>query len=446
MSRPASESAYLAGLVPPSVAATGGIGRRRLLKGALVGAGLLGASGLLAGCGSADAVVPAAGGGIVRVGSNQSEEVPRKAYEEIAAGFGRPGLQVEINTRDHNAFQENINNYLLGQSDDVFTWFAGYRMQFFAEQGLVGNVSEIWQGMTGMTEAMRTASSGRDGHQYFVPLGYYPWGVFYRPSLFEEHGYAVPKTLQEMVVLGERMQADGLVPLAFSDKDGWPAMGTFDQLNLRLNGFDYHMALMSGLEAWDGPRARAVFDLWRDLLPLHQPDPLQRTWQESAGALERKQAGMMVIGLSQVGVQFSDANRDDLDFFAFPEIDAAIGSDAVEAPIDGFMMRAFPRNRSGALEFLAYIGQPTTQRIYTTADPTVIAANSQTDTSGYTALQRKAQRFVEDATDIAQFMDRDTRPDFASAVLLPAIQQFLADPSVAAGMLRTVEGRRKDFF
>jgi len=446
MSRPAAESAYLAGLVPPSVAATGRIGRRGLLRGALAGAGLLGASGLLAGCGAADAAPSAAGGTVVNFASNQSDDVPRKAYEEIVAGFAGSGQTVVTNTVDHNAFQENINNYLLGQSNDVYTWFAGYRMQFFAEQGLIGDISEIWQGLEGMTDALRTASSGRDGRQYFVPLDYYPWGVFYRPSLFEENGYQVPTTLDEMVLLGQQMLNAGLVPLAFADEEGWPAMGTFDQLNLRLNGFDYHMALMSGLEAWDGQRARAVFDLWRDLLPLHQPDPLKRTWQDAAAALERKQAGMMVTGMGLVGNQFSSANRDDLDFFAFPEIDAAIGTGAVEAPIDGFMMRATPRNRTGSLQFLAYLAQPTTQRIYTTADTTVVAANSLTDTSGYTALQRKAQRFVDDATDIAQFMDRDTRPDFASSVLLPAIQQFLADPEGAPAMLRTVEGRRRDFF
>ena len=42
------------------------------------------------------------------------------------------GVTVKINTVDHNTFQENINNYLQGQPDDVFTWFAGYRMRFFA--------------------------------------------------------------------------------------------------------------------------------------------------------------------------------------------------------------------------------------------------------------------------------------------------------------------------
>jgi multiple sugar transport system substrate-binding protein len=446
MPRPASESAYLAELVPPSVRATAGIRRRSLLKGALAGVGALGAGGLLAGCGSADAGAALDGEGVLKFGSNQSDEVPRKAYAEIVAGFDRPGLTVVTNTVDHNAFQENINNYLLGRSDDVFTWFAGYRMQFFAEQGLVGDISEIWQGMTGMTDALRTASSGRDGRQYFVPLGYYPWAVFYRPSLFAEHGFQVPTTLDEMVLLGEQMLAAGLVPLAFADEEGWPAMGTFDQLNLRLNGFDYHMALMTGRESWNGAPARAVLELWRDLLPLHQPDALQRTWQDAAAALERKQAGMMVMGMGLVGHQFSDANRDDLDFFAFPQIDAAIGTGAVEAPIDGFMMRAFPRNRPASLDFLSYLAQPATQRIYTTADTTVVAANSQTDTSGYTALQRKAQRFVDEASDIAQFMDRDTRPDFASAVLLPGLQQFLTDPAGLTGVLNGIESRRKDYF
>ena len=35
------------------------------------------------------------------------------------------------------------------------------------------------------------------------------------------------------------MKTDGLVPLAFGDKDGWPAMGTFDILNMRLNGYEF---------------------------------------------------------------------------------------------------------------------------------------------------------------------------------------------------------------
>ena len=38
------------------------------------------------------------------------------------------------------------------------------------------------------------------------------------------------------------MKTDGLTPIAFADKDGWPAMGTFDIINLRINGYDFHIS------------------------------------------------------------------------------------------------------------------------------------------------------------------------------------------------------------
>ena len=44
----------------------------------------------------------------------------------------KTGGIVNVNTVDHNTFQEQINSYLQGKPDDVFIWFAGYRMQFFA--------------------------------------------------------------------------------------------------------------------------------------------------------------------------------------------------------------------------------------------------------------------------------------------------------------------------
>lgn len=44
---------------------------------------------------------------------------------------------------------------------------------------------------------MRNASSTTDGRQIFMPSTYYPWGVFYRPSLFEERGYTEPRTFDE---------------------------------------------------------------------------------------------------------------------------------------------------------------------------------------------------------------------------------------------------------
>ena len=69
------------------------------------------------------------------------------------------------------------------------------------------------------------------------------------------------------------MQGDGLTPIAFGDKDGWPAMGTFDILNLRLNGYDFHVDLMAGKEKWTDPKVTTVFQKWAEILPV----PRRRT-------------------------------------------------------------------------------------------------------------------------------------------------------------------------
>ena len=61
--------------------------------------------------------------------------------------------------------------------------------------------------------------------------------VIYNKAIWDEKGYTVPTSFEEFTALAAKMQADGLVPVAFADKDGWPAMGTFDILNMRLNGY-----------------------------------------------------------------------------------------------------------------------------------------------------------------------------------------------------------------
>ncbi|MBB2987957.1 ABC transporter substrate-binding protein [Terracoccus luteus] len=448
MSRPENEAQYLASLVPPSVR---GVDRRTVLRGAL-GIGALLGTGTLAACGGGDTgsggVPTGPVSGTVTVGSNQSDAVPKAAVQSLMDAFQKAnsGTTAKINTVDHNTFQENINNYLQGSPDDVFTWFAGYRMRFFASKDLAGDVSDVWSGITGMSDALKKSSTGDDGKQYFIPATTYPWAVFYRKSVFEQRGYEVPKTLDDLKALGTTMQKDGLDPIAFGDKDGWPGMGTFDQLNLRINGYDYHVSLMAGQESWSSDKVKKVFDTWAGLLPIHQADPLGRTWQEAAQSLQQKKSGMYVLG-SFLAQQFEKGSeQDDLDFFTFPEIDSTIGTDAIEAPIDGWMMSKRPKNEAAAKKLLAYIASPPAQDILVKADPSVIATNDGADTASYTALQKKTVEFVKGAKSIAQFMDRDTRPDFASTVMIPAIQQFLKNPKDIDGLVNSIEAQKKSIF
>jgi multiple sugar transport system substrate-binding protein len=383
------------------------------------------------------------GGGAVTFGSNYSDEVPKKALADVLA---KSGQDVKVNTVDHNTFQENITRYLQATPDDVFSWFAGYRMQFFAAQGFATDISDVWGEIGGnFSEAMKAASTGQDGKQYFVPFYYYPWAVFYRKSVFESKGYQVPKTWDDYKALAGKMKADGLTPIALGDKDGWPAMGTFDYINMRLNGYDFHVSLMAGKESWEDAKVKQVFSVWREILPFCQSGANGRTWQEAAQSVVSKQTGMYVLGMF-VGQQFSGADAADLDYFPFPQLAEEHGQDSVEAPIDGFMVSSKVKNKDGAKKLLKYLAGAQAQNLYLKSDPNNVATNSQADTSGYSALQKKAAELVGGAKHISQFLDRDTRPDFASTVMIPSLQSFLNNPKDVDGLVKQIEAQKKTIF
>ncbi|MCX5135173.1 MULTISPECIES: ABC transporter substrate-binding protein [unclassified Streptomyces] len=419
--------------------------RRTLLRG-IGGAAALGAGiPLLSACGDSGS---SADPKTVTLGSNASDAVPKKAFAEIYAAFKKQsGVTVDVNTKDHNTFQEQINSYLQGTPDDVFNWFAGYRMQFFASKKLASPIDDVWDKIGGnFPDAMKKLSKGQDGKYYFVPLYTYPWAIFYRKSVFQQHGYEVPTTWDQLVALCKKMKKDGLVPIAFADKDAWPAMGTFDQINFRLNGYDFHVELMGGKASWTDPKVKAVFDHWAELLPYHQDGFMGRTWQDAAQTMVAKKAGMYLLG-SFVAQQFTNkADLDDLDFFAFPEMNPAYGQDTVEAPTDGFMVSKAPKNHSGVVKLLEYLGTPAAEQIYLKADSSVVAASSKADTSSYSALQKKAYEMISGAKSLTQFMDRDSRPDFTSTVMQPGLQKFLQNPKGVDGLLSSIERQKKTIF
>ena len=220
------------------------------------------------------------------------------AYERMK-GFAdayakKSGVEVSANYVDHNTFQESINTYLQGSPDDVFAWFAGYRMQQFAEDGLLTDLSDLWP-IDGMGDAFKEASTSSDGKQYLVPYDYYPWAVFY-PSRhstrtagaiddLRRHGRARP---------GHAGQGNRAVRLRRQGRlarDGHLRHPQHADQRVRLphepDGGD---------EAWDSTEVKKVFETWKDLLPYHQADPLGRTWQETATSLAKGEAGMMVFG------------------------------------------------------------------------------------------------------------------------------------------------------
>jgi multiple sugar transport system substrate-binding protein len=453
-------------LDPQSVSPLGSAGadskpsRRSVLKGMAGLAGLAAVPGVLAACsssssggssstGAAETTGGASAGGSISFGSNYSDPSTKGAFAALTkAATTSTKVKININTVDHNTFQNTISNYLQGTPNDLATWFAGYRLQFFAAQGLLDPIDDVWDKIGGnFNDATKNLSKGLDGHYYLVPIYNYPWVVFYNKSVFKSKGYDIPKTWDDFISLAQQMQKDGLVPLAFAEKDGWPALGTFDILNLRINGYDYHIKLMKHDVPWTDKGVTDVFDHWRQLMPYLQKGANGRIWQDAAKALENKQAGMMFQGSNQVAANYSPGNLGDLDFFPYPEINSQWGQDYMDAPTDGFMMPKKGKNKDAAKTVLEYIGTSDAESTFLRTDHWDVGVAQGLVAPTYNAIQKKSVQAISECKAVSQFMDRDTVPDMATA-MIGLIQKFINDPSASnvTSIQKSAEDQAKTIF
>ena len=271
------------------------LSRRDMLK--IAGYGSLAA--FLAACGSTSTTGGSitATGGNMSLGSYGSDPGSKAGVKAIVDAFtaANGGTKVKLNTVDHGTFQNQITSYLQGTPEDVFTWFSGHRMRFFADKGLATPIDDVWNAVkSNYTAGFEASIKGNDGHAYAVPTDYYPWAVFYRKDVWAAKNYTVPTNWDDFKKLCEQMKKDGLTPIAFADKDGWPAQGTFDILNLRMNGYDFHVNLLTGAngQKWTDPKVAQVFKKWSEITPYYSPGFKGLTWEQGADQLLRKQAGM----------------------------------------------------------------------------------------------------------------------------------------------------------
>ena len=406
---------------------------------------------MLAACGSDDATDAGAGdgdgggeaaaaSGTVRVGSNYSDAKPNEALKAALDAFPNKDVTIELNEVDHNTYQEQIVAYMQDPPDDVAPWFAAYRLVPLASAGLLLDISDVWTNSLDdvLSSGFKQAST-YDGKQYLVPWTFYSWGIHYRKSVWESVGATPPEDWDGLLALCEELQGQGVTPFASGNDGRWPAMGTFDQINFRLNGYQYHVDLMAGNESWTDDRTKDVFARWAEILPYHQENPNGREWQDAGQAVVDGEAAMMTIG-NFIGDLFPAEELDDLDFFPFPTLNEEHGQDTVEAPIDGWVVVAEPENEAAAKEVVAHMGTATAQNAYLAIAPGVQAPAEGVDTGAYNALQQKSAELVQNAANVTQFLDRDTLPAFANEAG-QAFADFLNDPSGIDAILEDLQSK-----
>jgi multiple sugar transport system substrate-binding protein len=194
---------------------------------------------------------------------------------------------------------------------------------------------------------------------------------------------------------------------------------------------------MTGGQKWTDPKVTAVFQQWAKLIPFYTSGFSGLTWQQACDTLVQKKAGLFFLGLFMTG-EVSTVDKTavaDIDFFPFPFLGNSFDAEkALDAPIDIWMMSAkaqtLTADMANAKAYLSFWAKGATQVLMYKANNGFIPAASDADTTQYDVLTQKAVSIVSAAQKITQFLDRDTRPDFAGANGMQSfLLKFLQNPT-----------------
>ncbi len=373
------------------------------------------------------------------------DPAPLAAFEAVIADFeaANPDIDVVLQNFDHEGYKTAIRNFLTADAPDLANWYAGNRMAPFVQSSQFQDVSDVWA-ENGFAESLASAlpSMTMDGKQWGVPYTYYQWGIYYNRSVYEQVGVEVPETWDEFVANCAKFKEAGIDCVTTGTKALWPGAGIFDYMNLRTNGYDFHMALTQGEIPWTDDRVKATFAEWAKLV---EPGYITANhaaldWQDAAALLIQGKAANYVMGNFAVAV-FKDGGMTDetLGFMPFPTINPDVPR-AEEAPTDTVHIPAGAENVEDAKAFLAYLGQAEVQ---TKLNEMLgqLPINKDSEVGDDPFIQAGFELLSTTPGGIAQFFDRDAPAEMAK-IGMEGFQQFMVQPDQLDAILDRLEKAR----
>jgi multiple sugar transport system substrate-binding protein len=357
-----------------------------------------------------------------------------------------PDVDLKVTYITEEAYKVQMGGWLATDPPDVVSWHDGERMAYYAQRGLLEDLSPDWSknGWSQQYASVKEASTYK-GKQYAAPLGYDAYGFFYRKDLFEKAGIkGEPKTWDEFLDACAKLKASGVAPIAVAARDSWTLAAWFDYLDLRINGNAFHQQLMAGEIPYTDARVKKVYMAWKTLIDDHYfiDNALSYDLDSIAPFLANGKASMMLMG-TFFSASIPASIRPQTGFFRFPVIDANVPT-AEDGPVNVLLIPAKAKNKADARKLLAFMETPQIN-----ADLAKgwgqLPSNSQSAAPEDEISKVGFQTLANTKGGIAQFYDRDMTKEMADEGM-KAMQQFYSDPSQLDAVLVRLEATRKRIY
>jgi multiple sugar transport system substrate-binding protein len=386
--------------------------------------------------------------GEIRVALDSADPAFKEAWTQLITDFeaAHPEIKVSFNNFEREAYKTAFRNLLTADSPDIVRWYGGTRMEPYSKPGLFEPVEDVWE-KEGLMKTMGPAADAltRDGHIYGLPFTYYGVNFYYRKDVLKELGIGVPKNWEELRAAAAKISEAGKMPFATGSKALWPISIWFDYLNMRINGYDFHMATTRGEVPFTDPKIRAVFDKWNELVSANYftNGHAALEWQDAIPSFVSGDSPMMFMGAQVIGYLRSAGMTDEqVGLFQFPEVVAGVPL-AEDGPMNTIHIPSGAKNKEDAKVFMAFVARPDVQGKLNEGLGQ-LPVNNQSPLPK-SPLSAASFEILAKAPQIAQFYDRDTTAEMA-VVGMQAFQEFMVHPDRLDDILDRMEAARKRIY
>lgn len=152
---------------------------------------------------------------------------------------------------------------------------------------------------------------------YAVPYMANAAGILYNRQMFEENGWQIPQTWDELLALCEKIQEAGKLPFYMGYKDTWTCLSPWNSIASSLAEATVCKDVNKGTTTFT-EQYREVAEKMKTLLAYGPKEFVAYSYNDACTAFARGEAAMFMIG-SYAAPQIKSVNPDiNIDSFVFP--------------------------------------------------------------------------------------------------------------------------------
>ena len=189
---------------------------------------------------------------------------------------------------------------------------------------------------------------------YGVPYVANAAGILYNRDMFEEHGWEIPESWDELMDLCEEIEAEGILPFYFGFRDTWTCLAPWNSLAVDLAPADTCQRVNAG-ETTFSEEYVEVAEKCAQLVSYGPDDPFAYGYNDACTAFANGESAMYPIGSYAVPQILSVNPEMNIDSFVTPGNDDA-SKNTLNSGVDLlFAVTAECENKEAAYEVLDFL-------------------------------------------------------------------------------------------